>query len=394
MKICYFNYLYDRFGISIGSTIKAIELMKALDNCGHDVRLFWRRDSEAPSSAKPSPKDVLKKYLAKYLHEPNQILRNLHDLKCEKKILQSQSPDLVISRLETYVISSPFLADRMNLPLIAEADSPVSYELRNFDESYWLFPNLVESLEINFLKRAKKIFCVSNVLKSYFVSRGISEEKICVISNGVDINRFNPSIPSNEIKDRYRLKGCPVIGFIGSFHYWHGVHHLIDLIQSILASHPKVIFMLVGSGGPLKSQLEDFIRENNCRDRVILTGHVPHDEIPAFIAAMDVVLAPYPPLDFFYYSPVKIYEYMAMGKAVVSSRIGQIKEIIQHNQSGLLCSPGKTNEMIEAAQALLSNSSLRKKIGIKAFHQIKQHHTWDKKAKKLSDLCEKVIHQS
>ena len=115
MKICYFNYLYDRYGISIGSTIKAVELMEALKNCGHDVRLFWRRESDVPSSGKPSSRDVLKKHLAKFLHEPNQIFRNLSDRKIENRILCNHSPDLVISRLETYVMSSPYLVKKFHL---------------------------------------------------------------------------------------------------------------------------------------------------------------------------------------------------------------------------------------------------------------------------------------
>jgi len=393
MKICYFNYLYDRYGISIGSTIKAVELMEALKNCGHDVRLFWRRESDVPSSGKPSSRDVLKKHLAKFLHEPNQIFRNLSDRKIENRILRSHSPDLVISRLETYVMSSPYLAKRFRVPLIAEADSPVSYELKNFDESYWLFPNLVESMEMDFLKRADKIFCVSNILKSHFVKRGIPDEKIRVITNGVDIRRFNPLVSSDKIIKKYKLDGSQIVGFIGSFHYWHGVYHLIDLIKEILSSHPKIVFLLVGSGGPLKGQLESLVKENNYQDRVILTGHVPHEEVPSYIRAMDVVLAPYPPLDFFYYSPVKIYEYMAMGRAVVSSRIGQIAEVVQNNKSGLLCTPGNMRELIEAVKGLLSNRSLRKQLGKEAYQCVKQNHTWDRKAQALSDLCQDVYNR-
>jgi len=383
--------LYDRFGISIGSTIKGIELMKALESCGHDVQLFWRREAEEPASGKPTTRDVLKRYLARFLHEPNQILRNLSDLKNEKKILKNQSPDLVISRLETYVMSSPFLASKMSIPLIVEADSPVSYELKNFDQSYWLFPNLVESMEMNVLKRADKVFCVSNVLKFYFVKRGVPEEKIHVISNGVDIQRFHLKISCDKIKKRYQLTNQNVIGFIGSFHYWHGVHHLIHLIQEILSSHSNVAFLLVGSGGPLKVQLESFMKEHHYEDRVILTGHVPHDEVPAYISAMDIVLAPYPSLDFFYYSPVKIYEYMAMGKAVVSSKIGQIAEVIENNQTGILCRPGDLQEMIEAVRGLLFNPSMRKRVGSEAHQYIKKNHTWKHKGQLLSELCKEAV---
>ena len=80
MKILYFNYMYDLWGVSLGSTIKAIELMKALQSCGHDVKIVWRREQENFNNGNHKPRQPshpIKRFLAKFLHEPNQILTNM-----------------------------------------------------------------------------------------------------------------------------------------------------------------------------------------------------------------------------------------------------------------------------------------------------------------------------
>ena len=109
MKIVYFNYLYDLYGISIGSTIKGIELMRALEKCDHEIKIYWRKAQPSDNgSLKSQSRDFLKKRLAKYLHEPNQLLSNLKYMKQENRILKEESPDLIISRLDAYMFSAMF----------------------------------------------------------------------------------------------------------------------------------------------------------------------------------------------------------------------------------------------------------------------------------------------
>jgi glycosyltransferase involved in cell wall biosynthesis len=181
-----------------------------------------------------------------------------------------------------------------------------------------------------------------------------------------------------------------VIGFVGSFHYWHGVYNLIQLIGEIVALDSCAVFLMVGHGGALKSSLDQFVQEKGLKDRVFCTGFVSHEEVPAYINAMDIVVAPYPPLEFFYYSPVKIYEYMACGKPVVTTRIGQIAELIETGKTGILCDPGDTKALIEAVQQLIRNREVRSAIGRNAAGVIARNHTWKHKARQLSALCGEV----
>jgi len=141
----------------------------------------------------------------------------------------------------------------------------------------------------------------------------------------------------------------------------------------------------------MRSFLLNYIEKNHLQNKVILTGFVPHEEVPKYISTMDIVLAPYPKLEFFYYSPVKIFEYMAAGKSVVASRLGQIAEVISDGVNGFLAAPGDTQEMLAKTLLLIRNPELRKKIGEQARETIKKRHTWSNKAKELSILCEELL---
>jgi glycosyltransferase involved in cell wall biosynthesis len=392
MKITYFNYLYDLYGASIGSTIKAIELFAALENSGSEVHMHWRKEHENDGTTGTQKyRKFLKKHLDKFLHEPNQLLRNVKYLWEEFLIISHEKPDLLIARLETNIFSPWLLAHYFKLPYIAEVDSPVTYEMRYFAKNYYVPFGLLERMELNFIMRADKAFCVSSQLKKYFVQRGIPENHIQIIPNGVDINRFHPDVPCQSIREKLRLENQTVIGFIGSFHYWHGVEQLIDLMDGILNSHDSVAFLLLGKGGPMDQRMKEYIQKQKERGSIHLVEHVPHDDVPAMINVMDIVLAPYPNLPFFYYSPVKMYEYMACGKPVVTSRIGQITEVIDHEKNGILCQPGNIEEFQDSVNTLIRDPKLRIKIGEAAFQLIRKRHTWHHRALLLDALCQQVL---
>lgn len=396
MKIAYFNYLYDLYGASIGSTIKGIKLMEALRACGHEVKIYWRKDQPSSNGngaihVQSQTRQALKRYLDRLLHEPNQLLSNMRYQREEAAIIAADKPDLIVSRLDVYLFSAVRLARQLRLPLVLEVDSPEAYEFRTFSTRYWRLPRVLENIEAYNIQNADACITVSNKLADYFQSHGVTRERMHVISNGADLSKFNPNLSGAEVRAKYGLRDAIVIGFIGSFHYWHGVDNLITLIKAAMAANASVKFLMVGDGGALKPQLQKFVAENNLTQRVILTGHVAHDEVGKHVAAMDIVLAPYPPLEFFYYSPVKIYEYMACGKPVLSSRLGQIQEIITEGVNGFLSNPGDNADYARKLAHLIEAAELRQRVGVAAYETIARQHTWAHKARAWSEICEGVL---
>ena len=124
-----------------------------------------------------------------------------------------------------------------------------------------------------------------------------------------------------------------------------------------------------------------------------MTGYIPPSEIPNYISAMDIVVAPYPELKFFYYSPVKIFEYMACQKPVLTTNIGQISEIITDGENGVLCKPDDSDELLNKLLQLIEDREKRKKIGLNARKTIVDSHTWSIKAAAWSDYCTSVVRQ-
>lgn len=396
MKIVYFNYLYDLYGASLGSTIKGIKLMEALQQCGHEVKIFWRKDqhdNNGAANGKLPARRFLKTHLDRFLHEPNQLFSNVRYLREEHRILMAERPDLIIARLDVYMLSAVLLAKRLNLPLVLEVDSPEVYEFRKFNTRYWRLPFLLETIEAYNIRQAGACITVSRKIAEFYQKRNVVNCPMHVVSNGADLSKFNPEISGADIRAQYGLADAIVIGFIGSFHFWHGIENLITLIRTALAQEARVKFLLVGDGGPMKPQVQKFVAENGLQNRVILTGHIKHDEVGRYIAAMDIVLAPYPPLEFFYYSPVKIFEYMACGKPVLSSRLGQIAEIIQDGENGFISEPGDNGDYARKLARLIQDEGLRARVGGAAFHTIAAHHTWQKKAQAWSEICEQVVRE-
>lgn len=394
MKIAYYNYSYDLFGIAIGSTIKAIELMRSLGKLGHDVSMNWRKKQPSETNANGSVLDQgpVKKFLAQYLHDPKQFISNFGYIPGDIRILRKEKPDLLISRLDMYSFSSIIAAKYLGIPVIIEADAPMVYEARTFHSKFKGIPGLAEFVERKNFDLSDAAFCVSNDARNHFINERNATDQLKMISNGVDTERFTPEIDV-ELKRSLGFTDEIVVGFAGSFHYWHGVDNLAKVIQLTLNENPNIRFLLMGQGGPMQKMLQEALAVDEYKNKVTFTGRIDHDKISPYLAILDIVLAPYPQLDFFYYSPVKVYEYMACGRPVIASRLGQISELITDGETGFLTTPGAINEIVDLVLNLSNDKNKRLEVGAEARKYIEQNHTWERKARELESLCYKVLHK-
>jgi glycosyltransferase involved in cell wall biosynthesis len=179
--------------------------------------------------------------------------------------------------------------------------------------------------------------------------------------------------------------------FVGSFQQWHGLDRLVEGFAQILRKLPEAKLLLVGDG-PARPAVERKIAKLGITDAVIITGIVPHTGIPEMLASADVVTAPYPHLpQELWFSPLKLYEYMAAGKAIVASRAGQIAEVIQNGHTGTLCEPGDVNEFAQTTIELLEDPAERRRLGQNAQQQAIEHHSWEQYARRLEEIYLSVL---
>jgi glycosyltransferase involved in cell wall biosynthesis len=215
----------------------------------------------------------------------------------------------------------------------------------------------------------------------------VPDHKIIVNPNGVDVDRFRPGIGGRDVRVELGIADDEqLVGFVGTFGPWHGV---LELAQAI-ALVPRDVhfkFLLVGSG-KLKSEMEQTIREAGLIDRVIFTGSVAHERVPVLLDACDILVAPHVPLadgsDFFG-SPTKLFEYMAMGKGIVASRLGQIGDVLSHEETALLVEPGNSNELASAIMRLAGSKEMRDRLGKNARSVAVDKFTWGHNARRVLD---------
>jgi glycosyltransferase involved in cell wall biosynthesis len=390
--ITYFNYLWDINGISAGSAIKAKEFLRAMDRLGHKTYLEWRVPQPTSQvGVSEKVRKELKPALQKYLREPNRLLQNAKHLWQEYFILKRQKPEILFSRLEFYNFSGLWLSQWLGLPFIVEADCPPTYEYRNYAEPGELhLGNLSTRIELANLRGADAVIVLSNILRDYYIERGIPAEKMHVIPNGADPERFQVLPKDTEIVRRYDLSGKIVIGWIGALFGWSGIENLIRMAQHLLATRPDVSFLLVG-GGKSKEFFEQHLHVNGYANRVILPGTIPHEEVPRYLSCMDVVLAPYPKRDFWYPSSMKLFEYMSAGKAVVATRVGQVAEIVQDGVNGCLFDPEQGDELMQKVQTLIDSAALRRRLGEQARRDVEQTWNWQSQAKKMIEIFEDIL---
>ena len=200
--------------------------------------------------------------------------------------------------------------------------------------------------------------------------------------NGVDADLFTP------VGEAYRngFEGKCVVGFVGSLKAWHGLDLLAEAFRR-LAADPRYHLLVVGQGPQAK--LIESLREE-LPGRVTQVGAVPHAEVPKYLRAMDIAVAPYPPLEKFYFSPLKVLEYMATARAVVATRIGQLKELVRSGETGVLVEPGDPEALAQAIRSLAVDESLRRGLGHAAAEETWRAHRWTARAATILDRIEEL----
>jgi glycosyltransferase involved in cell wall biosynthesis len=304
------------------------------------------------------------------------IYNNLHFTERVLSEIQNEQPDFIYQRYARFSWAGVAAALRIKRPLFLEYNGSEVWVGRHWDRVDKL--DLLARYERLNLKAAARIFVVSEVERQNLLQAGIEPEKIIVNPNGVDVDKFKPGIGGDEARRELGLTPDEiVVGFVGTFGPWHGVEVLAQAITQIPADSP-LRFLLVGSGA-LRARVEEILREAGAMDRVLMPGAVAHDRVPALLDACDILVSPHVPLDAgaeFFGSPTKLFEYMAMGKGIVASRLGQIGEVLQHEKTALLVDPGNVEQLTAAILRLTTSLEMRERLGAAARRTAVEHYTW------------------
>jgi glycosyltransferase involved in cell wall biosynthesis len=248
----------------------------------------------------------------------------------------------------------------------------------------WRAKNLLrENLSI-----ARKIICVSEPAKKHLMTNwNVPAEKIVVLSNAVDVHRFKPD-PDLRAQTRasLALTTHPLVVFVGSFYQWHDIATLLDAFAVVLKSNSMARLVLVGDGTEREKMMQH-ATTLKISEAVTFTGYVAHAEVSRYVNAADIAVVPVPVMkQAMWLSPMKLFEYLASGKAVIASAMGQIVHVIRDGENGLLVPAGDKNALASAINRLIANTELRDKLGKQAREDALKNHSWEQYLSSLEQV--------
>lgn len=359
-------------GIHIRSIIKAL---RGLD---HHVTIISppgcdpMQEETTKSENTPNPKSIrtffsfLSRYCPELVFEVMELIYNIPAFFKLNKEAKKSKIDLIYERYFLFSIASIVISRKYHIPIIYEVnDSSFLPRLRQLK-----FVKIANFIERKVFSIADSLIAVSNHFKNRLVKEGIPDEKVIVCHNAIDPDIFNPAnvkdidlgIASDQL----------ILGFVGLFVKWVGLELLIFHFYKIHSEYPKTHLLLVGSG-PEEKNLRKIITALRLQSHVTMTGTVPHKEIPSYIHKMDICIIPKHER---YTSPVKLFECMAMGKAVLVPAYESIKEVIEHGKNGMLFEPEEKNNFLLVLRQMIKNKNLLEILRENSRRDVLKNYTW------------------
>jgi glycosyltransferase involved in cell wall biosynthesis len=330
------------------------------------------------SRSGPAPTRIIKwigKNCPEVLFEIAELLLNFMAYFKITYTVKDKEIDLIYERYALNTFAGTLAAKKLKIPIVIEVNDATFIErVRKL-----AMKGIASRIENWVFGNASLIVTISTCFKDLIAKTGIPENKISVLPNAVGEEALNTTLDPASIKSRLGIRNEIVIGYVGAFVFWHRVDMLLEAFKQNLKENRRIKLLMVGDGVTFK-QSSDFIINNGIQANVVLTGRVNHADVFNHIAAMDICVMP-DSND--YGSPVKLFEYMAMGKAVVAPKLGPIEDVIKDRENGILFKKSEVGELAKAIKLLIDDKILRLRVGERARQSVRQNHTWTKNAQKV-----------
>jgi glycosyltransferase involved in cell wall biosynthesis len=365
---------------SKGCSVHVQEMVRALQRRGASVDLFAARVDDPP----PPGLESVPVYRLPSVGdgEPPGHTAALAALNRElAAALDRAGPyDLVYERYSLWSFAGMEHARAAGTPGLLEVNAPLIEEQaahRGLRDAAG-----AESVAARVFPAAAALLAVSAEVAAWLERSAAVGGRVHVIPNGVDPERFRPDVP----RAAPGPPGTFTVGFVGSMKRWHGLPVLIEAFARLQTRVAAARLLLVGAG-PEDAAVRAALAGRGLARVSCLTGAVAPGDVPAFLTSMDAAVAPYPEASGFYFSPLKVYEYMAAGRAVVASGVGQLADVIQHGVTGLLGPPGDAAALAGALERLQRQPELGARLGRAARACVLQRHTWEGVAERVLEVA-------
>lgn len=319
-----------------------------------------------------------------------------------EQVYRKFKPDVVMERYYNFAGAGVSLAHEEGLPILLEVNAPM------FDP-----PGSLKSRVDRFTFGAMRSWAVSQANRSSAIvtplastiPNEVPRSKIHELPWGANVERFRPDLREHESTRLSALRAeiglqseGPVAVFLGSFRAWHGVPHFVEAARRLIENGSKLSFLAVGGGPDLDCMMEDVQDWHLPYGRLVFTGPQPHESIPDLLALADIGVAPFdleahaPLRTFgFYWSPLKVFEYMATGLPVITIDVHPLDTIVRHEQEGILYKSGDIDGLVGSLHRLQGDTGLAKRLGANGRMRVVAHYSWEKHCRELDRLLRSIV---
>ncbi len=309
-----------------------------------------------------------------------------------RKLLKTFSPDVLVYRATLFNFAPHLIRKLYRIPCVAEVNSIKYLEISIASRS-GAAARLTKFAEQFAINHSDRVFVVSESIK-LFVDQFYTPEHSFIVPNGVETEVFDPRrFNKKALKKELGLGGRRVLGYVGSYKAWHGLDISLDLIKQLRRSPSEFVLLLIGNGEQY-ALIKSRIKEEGLEDCVLQVDYVPHSDVPKYAAVFDYAVMTYPDFEGFYFSPLKMYEYMSMGVPIVSTDTGQISSIIEHQENGVLVNPPTADNFQMAIEAIESSTHQYKKISEISRKEAIDQYSWLENARQVMFICSELLGQN
>ena len=298
---------------------------------------------------------------------------------------QGEIPDFIYERYSLWHPGGLYLARKLQVPFILEVNSPLPMETQRFRQL--ANEPLARGLARLLLRDSDGVVCVSDEIAEWVISERGHGEGVKVIPNGVDEELFDPK--SSQRPAGLPPKNIPLIGFTGTFRPWHGTDDLLEAFNILVNQFQSPAHLLCIGDGPERSRFEEVAQQKGLREKIHCPGNLPHEQVNHWLSSCSVAVAPYPQLEHFWFSPIKIFEYFCCGLPVVGSDVGQVADLIPPER-GDLVQIGDLKSMATSLKKYLDCPDTARKTGARARQWVLDKATWKMRASQVLDLVEEM----
>lgn len=377
MKILYHHRTVSKDGqdVHIG------EMIAALRKRGHEVVVVAPPMNEATAFGSGGG---MVGWVRRLLPRPLcEVLELAYSLPAYARLARAwvrHRPDVLYERYNLHLLAGSWLRRRTGIPLLLEVNAPLCHERTR--HGGLALRRLAEWSEGHTWRAADAILPVTRALACHLTTAGVAADRVQVIPNGVDRSRFTAD--GAAARRDLGLEGRVVLGFSGFLRRWHG----LEAALAVMTERPELHLLVIGDG-PARRDLEVRAGQLGLGGRLTVLGVVPRARIAELLAAVDIALQP-SAVD--YASPLKLFEYMAAGRAIVAPDQPNIREVLGHERDALLFPPGDARAFHTAIARLCRDEPLRRRLGAGARATLEaRDYSWDANAARVEALAESLL---